>query len=122
APTPSQRRDSLDHGLSSGRSRRRCAHRDSPHVFWSNSRPESGPEPVRRVRLFFNAPAACGWARPIVASIQRGGQRTGVRLETLPELAPEPAPFPVAKAVRARVPVSKLLWQITPRCPSAGQG
>src|SRR5215469_302542 len=49
------------------------------------------------------------------------GQRTGVRLETLPELTPDPAPFPAAKAVIDRVPVSKLLWQVTPRCPSAGQ-
>src|SRR5215471_4953895 len=48
-------------------------------------------------------------------------QRTGVRLETLPELAPEPAPFPAAKAIIDRVPVSKLLWQVTPGRPRAGK-
>src|SRR4030095_15647427 len=45
----------------------------------------------------------------------------GVRLETLPKLAPDPTPFPAAKAVVHRIPVSKLLWQITPRCPGTGQ-
>src|SRR4029453_7797023 len=49
------------------------------------------------------------------------GQRTGIRLEPLPELAPEPAPFPAPKAVIDRVPVAKRLWQVTPRCPRAGQ-
>ena len=46
----------------------------------------------------------------------------GVRLETLPELAPEAAPFPAAKAMIDRVPVAKLLWQVTLGRPSAGQG
>src|ERR1043166_3475262 len=48
-------------------------------------------------------------------------QRTGVRLEPLPELAPDPAPLPAAKAVRDRVPVAKLLWEVAPGRPRAGQ-
>src|SRR5215467_21085 len=49
------------------------------------------------------------------------GQRTGVRLESLPELAPESAPFPAAKAVIDRVPVAKRLWQVAPWRPRAGK-
>ena len=50
------------------------------------------------------------------------GQRTGVRLATLPAWAPAPAPCPAAQAVSDGVPVAKRLWQVTPRCPRAGQG
>src|SRR5215216_842987 len=45
----------------------------------------------------------------------------GVRLEPLPKLAPEPTPFPAAKAVVHRIPVSKLLGQVTPRRPGTGE-
>src|SRR2546428_510899 len=48
-------------------------------------------------------------------------QGTACRLEAFPELAPDPAPFPAAKAVRDRVPVPKVRWQVAPWRPRAGQ-
>src|SRR5262245_32568606 len=48
-------------------------------------------------------------------------QGTGLRLEMLPEPAPDATRLPAAKAVVDRIPVPKVLWQVAPRCPRAGQ-
>ena len=42
--------------------------------------------------------------------------------EPLPELPPDAACCPAAKTIIDRVPVAKLLWQVTLGRPSAGQG
>jgi len=49
------------------------------------------------------------------------GQGAGLPLAALPEPAPDTASFPAAKAVVYRVPVSKVLWQVTPRCSCPGE-
>ena len=48
-------------------------------------------------------------------------QGTGLRLEALPEPVPDATRFPAAKAIVDRIPVPKVLWQVAPRCPRAGQ-
>src|SRR5262245_5714071 len=97
-------------------------HRDSRHGFWWRSRPESAPAPVRRAHRSL-ARAGRGVMRAhnrrIATEVACPGR--GGRLETLPKLAPAPTPFPAAPAVVHRIPVSKRLWQVTPRRPGTGQ-
>ena len=57
----------------------------------------------------------CADHRGIDKEVARQG--AVLHLEPLPEPAPEPARFPTAKAVGHRVPVPKVLRQVTPWRP-----
>jgi hypothetical protein len=49
-----------------------------------------------------------------------GGHLTPLGLEAFPELPPDTTGFPTAKAVVDRVPMAKLVGQITPGAAGAG--
>src|SRR5215216_5910298 len=49
------------------------------------------------------------------------GQGAILCLQALPELAPDTTLFPAAKAVVHRVPVPKVLWEVAPESPRAGE-